>query len=235
MNTYCIAGLKVNMSPFGRTLSQAEKYKTEFDEKPDITLEVTEQMLEKAKQLLDYDSKEDAYYLASGFVFYRKLLSFDGFMLHSSAVCVGDDAYVFAGQSGIGKSTHTDLWVDLLGDRCVFLNDDKPAIRIEQESVYVYGTLWSGKHDKNTNKRAELKGICIIKRGEQNRIQKLPPSLAAIEIIKNCTKNFNEREWGKILSLIDEVVKKVPVYQLCCNKDISAAKLSYSTLTGEKI
>ena len=31
------------------------------------------------------------------------------------------------------------------------------------------------------------------------------------------------------------LVQKVPVYKLMCNKDISAAKLSYQTMTGEKL
>ena len=232
MNTYLIAGIKVNMSPCGRTKEQAEKYLTEYTQSPDIVIDIPDRVIDKACEILKSDDREEGYYLASGFAFYRKLVDFNGFMLHSSAVCIGDSAYLFSGQSGIGKSTHTSLWQKLLGDKCKILNDDKPAVRFENGNAYVYGTPWSGKHDKSENIRAKLCSVCFISRADTNSIMIMDKKTSALNIISQCPKNFTEKQWDLVLSYIDALVNKVPVYKLMCNKDISAAKLSYQTLTG---
>ena len=49
---------------------------------------------------------------------------------------VDDYAYVFSADSGTGKSTHTQLWLEHFGDRAYILNDDKPAIRLIDGKVY---------------------------------------------------------------------------------------------------
>lgn len=234
MKTYSIAGLTVNMEAFGRTEKQAEKYLADYTDSADIKLNVSQKAVDKYADYLGTGDKSDGYYLASGFEFYRALLNFDGFMLHSSAVCVDGKAYLFSGQSGVGKSTHTRLWTELLADKCVILNDDKPAIRVMNDGqILAYGTPWSGKTDKNENMGVPLKAICFISRGKQNRIEKLDKKKAAMFIISQCTKNFRQEQWEKILSLIDIVVENIKVYQLYCNTDISAAKLCYDTLSGE--
>ena len=74
-------------------------------------------------------NEEQAVYMESGNQFYRALLDFDGMMLHASAVAVDGKAYLFSGQSGIGKSTHTGLWKQTFGDQVKLFNDDKPALR----------------------------------------------------------------------------------------------------------
>ena len=224
------------MKAFGRTELQAEKYLIDFENDADITIDISEQVMDKAKEVLGYDDDSDAYYLASGFAFYKSLLKFDGFMLHSSAVCIDENAYLFSGQSGIGKSTHTKLLLDLLKERCFILNDDKPAIRFSQSGgINVYGTPWSGKQDLNKNVKAPLKGICFISRSETNKIELLSKKMAAVHIINQFTNNFTKAQWEKVLSMIDVLVENVPVYKLYCNKDISAAKLSFENLTGEKL
>ena len=58
-------------------------------------------------------SVEDNIYLNSGFSFYRKLLAFDGMMLHASCVVKDGYAYLFSGPCGMGKSTHTGLYQQL--------------------------------------------------------------------------------------------------------------------------
>ena len=54
-------------------------------------------------------------------------------MLHSSAVVADGKAYLFTADSGTGKSTHTQLWPRMFGDRAYILNDDKPALLDEYE------------------------------------------------------------------------------------------------------
>ena len=65
---------------------------------------------------------------------YRKLvlalLEDDFLLMHGSAIAVDGEAYIFIAKSGTGKSTHTRLWREMLGDRTVMVNDDKPLIHV---------------------------------------------------------------------------------------------------------
>lgn len=234
MNTYRIAGLKVNMEPVGKTALQAQKYMTEFCGSPDITVMPAQSKLERRLKQDESLTLDFLYYMVSGSIFYRKLLDFDGFMLHSSSVCVDGSAYLFSGQSGIGKSTHTGFWLELMGDRCTMLNDDKPAIRILSGKVYASGTPWSGKHDMSENVTVPVKGLCFISRGERNKIERLDAREASYRIIHQCMGNFSETQWDKLFGLIDVFVQTVPVYLLKCINDKSAAELSIKTLIGEE-
>ena len=66
------------------------------------------------------------------------------------------------------------MWREAFGhDKVLMLNDDKPALRLENGRWYAYGTPWSGKSGINQNKKVPLGGICFLKRGEDNRIRRL--------------------------------------------------------------
>lgn len=234
MSTYSIAGLNVSFSPFGRTLKQAEKYLV-ADAAPDITIDFDEAYTERYMKKNGLD-RDNAYYMLSGFYFYRKLIDFGGFMLHSSALEVDGKAYLFSGQCGIGKSTHTRHWQSLLGSKCRIINDDKPAVRVISGIPYAFGTPWSGKHDLNTPCGAPIGGICFVSRADtENKIETIDKKHAAMRILDQCTRGINEAQWDTLLSLIDKITDSVPVYLLHCINDISAAQLSYSKMIGEKI
>ena len=116
---YLIAGLRVRMDTFGRTLAQAEAYLTETAGDADIVItSEPKQLMEQQPHL----SLEDCEYLCTGGSFYRQLLSHNGLMLHSSAVVMDGFAYLFSAPCGTGKSTHTNLWREAFGDDDAFLD-----------------------------------------------------------------------------------------------------------------
>ncbi|MBE6570587.1 MAG: hypothetical protein E7658_10315 [Ruminococcaceae bacterium] len=88
---YLIAGLRVRMDSFGRTLSQAEPYLTHTVGDADITITSDPQSLKEQQPHLSLD---DCEYLCTGGNFYRQLLDFGGMMLHSSAVVM--DGYLLS-------------------------------------------------------------------------------------------------------------------------------------------
>ena len=59
--------------------------------------------------------------------------------VHGSCIVNGGRAVLFLGESGTGKSTHTRLWRQLLGEGVQFFNDDKPAIRCIVSRAEKYG------------------------------------------------------------------------------------------------
>lgn len=225
---YRIAGLTVAMDTFGRTEKQAEAYITEQTQHPDVTVTLDAAAMQKAYPYLSLDESE---YIFTCSQFYRKLLVFDGMMLHASAVVKDGYAFLFSASSGTGKSTHTTLWRKVYGyDRVLMLNDDKPALRRENGRWYAYGTPWSGKTDQNLNMRVPLGGICMLERGEKNEIVPFTGAGAAFELLQQTVRPPMAEARGKILEYLNDLLENVPVWKLRCNMDDEAARVSHDAM-----
>lgn len=225
---YKIAGLTVKMDSFGRTVEQAEPYKCAPCEKPQIVIESNWPEL---KEQYPRWSDNLGEYMSTGTLFYRHLLNFDGIMLHSSAVVVDGQAYLFTADSGMGKSTHTQLWLKKFGPRAFILNDDKPALRLEEDGWYAYGTPWSGKDDISVNTRVPLAGIAVVERGEENSIEPFRGVGAVHALLKQVNRPKEKGYREKILELLDKLITQVPVWKLRCNMDMEAAEVSYQAMS----
>lgn len=229
MKHYLIAGLRVAMDSFGRTVEQASVYEVPQEGEPDITIRSNPEELHSR---CPYLSLEDCEYLSSGGSFYTQLLNYNGMVLHSSCVVVDDRAYLFTADCGTGKSTHTKLWLKTFGDRAYILNDDKPALREENGVWYAYGTPWSGKFDISRNVRVPIAGIALLERGDKNEIA--PHSgVSAIQFILGQVTRPNSAAYRmRVLDTLDSLMQKVPVWKLKCNIEPEAALVSYNAMSG---
>ncbi len=228
---YKIAGLIVQMDTFGRNLEQAKPYLT-AEGKPDIVIQTNPVDMQKIESHL---SLEDCEYILSGWEFYRKLIAFDGFMLHSSAVVVDGRAYLFSATSGTGKSTHTSLWLKKFGDKAYILNDDKPALRLENGVWYAYGTPWSGKYDISTNTRIPVAGICFITRSKTNKIYPFNGSKAVFAFLEQTVRPADMQSRTTIMNLLQEMMSGVPIWKLECNMEPEAADVAYDAMSRKVI
>lgn len=228
---YRIAGLTVKMDSFGVTDEQADKYRCEKSEIVDIEIESKRDLISAKHPELTIEMCE---YLASGFDFYKKLLNYSGFMLHSSAIVVDGCVYLFTADSGTGKSTHTQLWLNIFGDRAYILNDDKPALRLEDGVWYAYGTPWSGKYDISVNSRIPIAGIAILERGDTNQIERYFGVGAIQALLKQVNRPRLTEYRIKLLELMDKLITQVPVWKLKCNMNPEAAIVSYEAMSGQK-
>lgn len=232
---YKIAGLNVAMDSYGRALEQAEPYRVDTCDNVDLTIESNWPTVKaNADSVYSTLSDSDGEYLATGYNFYKKLLDFNGMMLHSSAVVVDGKAYLFSANSGTGKSTHTGLWLKAFGDRAYILNDDKPAIRLEDGVWYAYGTPWSGKNDISRNERVPVAGIALIERGEKNEIFPYSGIDVFFEIFRQVNRPKDAAFRTKILELLDKLITQVPVWKLRCNMDPEAAIIAYEAMSGKR-
>lgn len=227
---YRIAGLTVEMDTHGKTELQAKDYEIAPTDHVDIRMKTCPQ---RFKDLHPELSEELIEYITTGAVFYRNLIKFDGIMLHASAVVKDGRAYLFTAPSGSGKSTHTELWLKAFGDSAYILNDDKPAIRLENGIFYAYGTPWCGKSNKQTNRRAELGGICILSRGEENVIRRATGKETVFGIFNQTLCPKQREETLRVLGFIEKLISRVPVWSLSCNMDAEAARVSYEAMSGE--
>lgn len=234
MSIYSIAGLTVNMkNPNGRTKKQAIPYLAENqseNQKIDINIEVTE------KRVNDYVNAHpeldagDWEYMLSGLDFYTRLIDYSGILLHSSCVVVDGCAYTFSADPGTGKSTHTNLWLKHFGKRAYILNDDKPALRIIDGTVYACGTPWSGKYDYSTPKLVPLAGICFLQRSETNWIKKAETTKAVYNIFSQTSRKISAEKMEKLFDVLEEIFSKVPIYDFGCNISDEAVSVSYNAM-----
>jgi len=227
---YEIAGLTVAMDSFGRTRTQAEPYLIHKKESADIVICSDWQALQKKQPHL---SEEDSEYLMTGYSFYHQLLKFQGMLLHSSAVVRDGHAYLFTAPCGTGKSTHTRLWLENFKDTFI-LNDDKPALRFEDGRFYAYGTPWSGKYDNNRNIRVPLAGICVLRRGVDNKIEPYTGSAVLHDILEQTVRPREPVLMGDLLELLDKLITSVPMWRLECNMEPEAAYTSYNAMSGKE-
>ena len=226
---YKIAGLTVQMDTFGRTLTQAEPYRIPASAAADIVIRTDWRAFQKEQPHLSDDESE---YIVSGANFYRQFLHFDGMMLHASAVVMDGRAYLFSAPSGTGKSTHTALWQQVFGDdRVQILNDDKPALRMEDGQWFAYGTPWSCKTEQNLNLRVPLGGICILRRGVENRMEPAVGRTVIFDLLNQTLRPKNAETRIRLLIVLDQLLEKTPVWRLTCNMEPAAARLSYEAMS----
>ena len=223
-----VADLIVEIPTAGGLASRCGDYRYNGETPTDIT--ITTDLYQRDK----YDSRiseELLVYMESSRQFYSRLLYFNGFYLHSSAVVKDGRAYLFSGPSGVGKSTHTRLWQQLFGEDARVINDDKPALRYVDGRWYVYGTPWCGKDGININEKATLAGVCFLKRGKENEIRRLTKFEAMQSVLgQTIYKMNNEEQLDKLLKNLELFLNDIPVYELENLPEISAAQLSYETM-----
>ncbi len=220
---------------YGYTPSICKNYEY-FGEEPSLfSLVITEEDILKEKELAPEFPNA---YLES-LALFRKLCDYalanaDGIIFHSSAIMVDGEAYLFTAPSGTGKSTHTRLWREMLGDRAVMINDDKPIIRYVDGEFYVYGTPWNGKHRLDTNARAKIKAICNIYQSKQNKIEEISAGEMLMVILNQTLRPAELDKMDKLLGLIEKLLSKTKLYRLGCDISREAAELSFKTMSGEE-
>jgi hypothetical protein len=93
--------------------------------------------------------------------------------IHASAVTVKNEGCAFVGPSGIGKSTHSRLWLQHVPDSRL-LNDDQPVLRqLPDGTVWIYGSPWSGKTFCYRNEGVALKALFFMEQALENQLTRL--------------------------------------------------------------
>ena len=155
----------------------------------------------------------------------------DTFLIHASAVENDGKGYLFLGKSGMGKSTHSALWMRYV-EGADLLNDDNPAIRIKKDGVvYVYGTPWSGKTPCYRNRKAPLKAMVRLEQAPVNRFTWKTGVDALTTLLPGClSMRWNEMLYNQLCNLLEIVMDKVKIGYLECLPDKEAALLCYKEL-----
>ena len=170
---YLIADLVTEYTPLSEEFKAfLEPFSYDGDRATDITLRYTR---EDAESLLKKMVKETTFSQAESFgvsgIFNRSIIRHRAMLVHSSALICGGKAYLFSADSGVGKSTHTRLWLDAFGDEVHIMNDDKPVLRIYDDRILACGTPFDGGSGIALNETYPLGAIIFIERGEENSVR----------------------------------------------------------------
>ena len=213
------------------------------DEPADFSVCITREDIIKEKDKSDseyaYEGKKSPDFsdtLLEETAVYRKIAEkmpdYDTFVFHGSVVAVDGQGYLFTAKSGTGKSTHTALWREYLGDKAVMINDDKPMLKITDSGVTAYGTPYNGKHRLGCNMSVPLKAICILTRGEKNSIVRIDKAEAYAMLLQQVYRPQDPLQMAKTLKLVDRLAANTELYKLACNMDIEAAEVAYNGMKG---
>ena len=172
-------------------------------------------------------------------ILYRKLAElmpdYDTFLMHGSAISVNGAGCVFTAPSGTGKSTHAKFLCELLKDKALMVNDDKPLITASiDKKITVHGSPFNGKHRRGNNISVPLKAICILERSEQNNIHEISYYEAYTTLLAQIYRPATHERLAKTLELLDRMNEAVKFYRLGCNMSINAAEVSYNAIMKGK-
>lgn len=139
-----------------------------------------------------------------------------GLLIHSSCVINNQEAHLFSGRSGAGKSTAAKLSAPRQ-----LLSDEATLIRIKPNQMMIYNSPFRSEIESNGNETpVPLKSIHLLKQAlfnERNHIKK------ADALIEMMDKVFywahTPEETRKILLLLRELVNQTPVFELYFQKN----------------
>lgn len=234
MITLNIARLPIGIdNRFDYVKAIAKDYLT--DESPLFTVSVSGEDIEK-ERVSSGTNHTDGYY--ESIIAYRKIAeilpSYDAFLFHGSVISYLGGAYVITANSGVGKTTHTKLWLSEFPKEAHVLNGDKPIIRIIDGVAYVSGTPWQGKENYGCNEVSKLCGIAFLERGVENRASDISASDAVTRFMSQIyLPKSNVAALAKTMRLADRVIRETHLVSLECNMDPEAAHVCREALVKE--
>jgi hypothetical protein len=229
-----VAGLNVRLNNKYSFIEQFSKDYITSSDGCDIAVEASEAELELEARQAPADAPRG--YLES-IVLYRaiaeQLPNYSAFVFHGAVIAKDGKAYAVTARSGVGKTTHLRLWLDVFGEDVHILNGDKPILRIIDGKVYACATPWRGKEGYGIPEMLPLCGIGFLERGEVNVAEKITVGDALMRFVSQIYIPKNKGCAAMALNLADKVLSSVPLYKLSVNMENDAAIVACNAFCGE--
>lgn len=156
-------------------------------------------------------------------------------IFHSVAFLWQERAWLLAGLSGAGKTTHFALWKLLYGEAVTMLNGDKPILDFSvPEGIQVCPSPWMGKELLRTMHSAPLGGIIFLRQGRANRMEPMEPGRAPeLLFLQFLFTRSTPEQVHAVCHLEERLLREIPLWQLENRGDEDAARLCHDTLAKE--
>ena len=146
-----------------------------------------------------------------------------GILTHSAGVILNGKAYLFAGASGAGKSTFSQLLVQARAGK--MLSDERMIVRDIKGETIAFGTPWAGTAGIARNGSAPLAGIFLLKHGKSNRIRKIEAASAADRLLPLSSVPWYDLDTAaSIIAFAKRLTNRVPAYEFRFTPDCSAVE-----------
>ena len=231
--TIKIAGLAIGLEfEYGHTLEYVKEFLT--DEPPVFTVCAT---AEDIKLEHEYSGIRVPDRYAENIVLYRKIAEklpeYDALVFHGAVLEYGGVAYAVTAQSGVGKTTHTRIWLSEFGSDVKILNGDKPILRLIDGKPYACSTPWMGKEGYGYNAIRSLGGIAFLARGIENKSRKINPSDAVMRFMNQVyLSKGNILTLTKSMRVVDGILSLTPLYEFECNMQPDAAHVAHNAFVN---
>lgn len=164
--------------------------------------------------------KADTVFL-SLFALEKRMLKHEAMILHCSVLKIKDGVLLFSGPSGIGKSTHADLWVKHRGARVI--NGDRTLLQKIDGKWMSLGWPICGSSEICHNEEYPIKAVIFMGQASENRGSRLPYFGAVKELVSQITANgWDQKFVEKIWTMVEDFAAEIPVYGYSCNMEAAA-------------
>ncbi|MCC3862698.1 hypothetical protein K0040_00025 [Terrisporobacter petrolearius] len=158
------------------------------------------------------------------FALEKHLIKEESIIFHCSYMVYKGYAVLFSGPSGIGKSTQSRLWEKNRNTRII--NGDRALLVKEDKNWYVNGWPVCGSSEICTNEKHELGSIVFLGKSNENSVVRLERKYAIKKLISQITINYWNKDFvNKAISLAENIVDNIKIYELTCTPDIEAVKV----------
>ena len=212
-----------------------------FDGAPELVVRTSQEDIDFERGRSAAGAKRDSHRATDGYLetlavcrqIAEAMPARDTMLVHGSCVAVDGVAYLFCAPSGTGKSTHARRWRELLGERALMVNDDKPLVRVEAGRAIAFGTPWDGKHRLSSDVAVPLRALCLLGRADANHIGRITADEALPALLRHVYRPLNPVALAQTLALVDRLIACVSLWRLGCTADIDAARVSFAAMAGD--
>lgn len=162
------------------------------------------------------------------------LLKHGRFLFHGAAFLWHERAFLFTGQSGVGKSTQLRHWLAEYPEEVTVINGDKPIIQQTSQGFIVHPSPWTGKENWGGRSNAPLGGLIILKQGLEDDIRRLSAKEAVYPVFLQFLYRPVDKESLELVCRYEQVMlDRIPVWELTNTGTVSSARLTGQTLIEE--
>lgn len=141
--------------------------------------------------------------------------------IHSASLLYRGRAWLFSGHSGIGKSTHTNLWKALLNTPLI--NGDLNLLAIENHQPVIHGLPWCGTSEISDTNTYPLGGIILLKQATEDFTEKLSEDQKRLLISQRfISPIWTKEQLTEVLTFADNLAGDILICRLHCTKNNTA-------------